>query len=89
MLIELLKNNGKRTVTEIAKAFVNRDPTQVEYYSSVVKNMVGKVLTKNRGITYKDGETYHLSGVNDLSADQREELIQLCQRRLEGYGPNR
>ncbi|MCF8158777.1 MAG: hypothetical protein K9J22_05400 [Burkholderiaceae bacterium] len=44
MLIELLKNNCKRTVTDIAKAFVNRDPTQVEYYSSVVKNMVGKVL---------------------------------------------
>lgn len=89
MLIELLKNNGKRTVTDIAKAFVNRDPTQVEYYSSVVKNMVGKVLTKNRGITYKEGETYHLSGIRDLSADQREELIQLCQRRLEGYEAKR
>ena len=60
MLIELLKNNGKRTVTDIAKAFVNRDPTQVEYYSNIVKNMVGKVLTNNRGVTYKDGDTYHL-----------------------------
>ena len=89
MLIELLKNNGKRTVTDIAKAFVNRDPTQVEYYSNIVKNMVGKVLTKNRGITYKDGETYHLSGIHDLSADQRHELIQLCQQRLEGYEAKR
>lgn len=89
MLIELLQNNGKRTVTEIAKSFVNRDPTQVEYYSNVVKNMVGKVLTKNRGITYKEGETYHLSGIRDLSADQREDLIQLCQQRLQGYESNR
>jgi diadenosine tetraphosphate (Ap4A) HIT family hydrolase len=89
MLIELLKNNGKRTVTDIAKAFVNRDPTQVEYYSSVVKNMVGKVLTKNRGITYKEDETYYLSGIHDLNADQREELIQLCQQRLEGYEAKR
>ncbi len=89
MLIELLKNNGKRTVTEIAKSFVNRDPTQVEYYSNIVKNMVGKVLTKNRGITYKDGDTYHLSGIRDLSADQRDELIQLCQQRLEGYEAKR
>ena len=85
MLIELLKNNGKRTVTDIAKAFVNRDPTQVEYYSNVVKNMVGKVLTKNRGITYIEGDTYHLSGIRDLSEFEREELIQLCQQRLEGY----
>jgi ATP adenylyltransferase len=89
MLIELLQNNGKRTVTEIAKSFVNRDPTQVEYYSNVVKNMVGKVLTKNRGVTYKDGETYHLSGIHDLNADQREELVQLCQQRLEGYESKR
>jgi diadenosine tetraphosphate (Ap4A) HIT family hydrolase/5-methylcytosine-specific restriction endonuclease McrA len=89
MLIELLKNNGKRTVTDIAKAFVNRDPTQVEYYSNVVKNMVGKVLTKNRGINYKEGETYLLSGIHDLNTDQREELIQLCQRRLEGYEAKR
>jgi ATP adenylyltransferase len=89
MLIELLKNNGKRTVTEIAKSFVNRDPTQVEYYSNVVKNMVGKVLTKNRGITYKEDETYYLSGINELNADQREELIQLCQQRLDGYESKR
>ena len=89
MLIELLKNNGKRTVTEIAKAFVNRDPTQVEYYSNVVKNMVGKVLTKNRGITYIEGETYHLSGIRALSEFEREELIQLCQQRLDGYEAKR
>jgi diadenosine tetraphosphate (Ap4A) HIT family hydrolase len=89
MLIELLKNNGKRTVTEIAKAFVNRDPTQVEYYSNIVKNMVGKVLTNNRGVTYKDGETYHLTGIRDLNEYEREELIQLCQRRLEGYEAKR
>ena len=85
MLIELLQNNGCLTITEIAKAFVDRDPTQVEYYSNVVKNMVGKVLTKNRGITLKDGETYYLSGINELSEDQRRELIELCQHRLDGY----
>jgi diadenosine tetraphosphate (Ap4A) HIT family hydrolase/5-methylcytosine-specific restriction endonuclease McrA len=89
MLIELLKNNGKRSVTEIAKAFVNRDPTQVEYYSNIVKNMVGKVLTKNRGITYQDGETYHLSGINDLTHFEREDLIQVCEQRLESYESKR
>ncbi len=89
MLIELLKNNGKRTVSDIATAFVSRDPTQVEYYSNIVKNMVGKVLTNNRGITYKDGDTYYLTGVRDLSEFERNELIQLCQQRLEGYEAKR
>jgi diadenosine tetraphosphate (Ap4A) HIT family hydrolase/5-methylcytosine-specific restriction endonuclease McrA len=89
MLIELLRNNGKRTINEIARAFVKCDPTQVEYYSNVVKNMVGKVLTKNRGITYKDGETYHLSGIQDLTTEQRDDLIELCQKRLESYESKR
>ena len=51
MLIELLKNNGKASITQIAQAILNKDPTQLEYYSEIVKNMVGKVLTKNRSIT--------------------------------------
>ncbi len=89
MLIELLKNNGSRTTTEIAKAFVNRDPTQVEYYSNIVRNMVGRVLTKNRGITYKQGEIYHLLEINELSVDERKELIHLCQKRVEGYETKR
>lgn len=89
MLIELLKNNGKRTVTEIAKAFVNRDPTQVEYYSNIVKNMAGMFLTKNSGISYQDGDTYYLTGVRDLSEFEREDLIRLCQQRLEGYEAKR
>lgn len=32
MLIKLLKNNGKKTVTDIAKAFVNRDPMRKFIY---------------------------------------------------------
>ncbi len=89
MLIELLKHSGKRTVTEIAKAFVSRDPTQVEYYSNIIKNMVGRVLTKNRGITYTKDDTYFLSGFNELDQYQCEDLIKLCQQRLEGYEAKR
>ena len=51
MLMTLLKNKGKASVKEIAQSILNQDPTQIEYYSEIVKNMVGKVLTKNRGIT--------------------------------------
>ena len=54
MLIELLKNNGSASVNQIAQAILNKDPTQIEYFSLVVKNMVGKVLTKNRESTISD-----------------------------------
>ena len=30
MLIELLKNNGSASVSQIAQAILNKDPTQIE-----------------------------------------------------------
>ena len=47
------------------------------------------MLTKNRGITYIEGDTYHLSGIRNLNEFEREELIKLCQQRLEGYEAKR
>ena len=89
MLKVLLESGGAATTEDVARALLSYDRSQIEYYEIRAKNMVGKVLTKNRGITYKEGETYHLSGVHDLNPDQREELIQLCQQRLEGYEAKR
>ena len=54
MLMELLDEEGSTSVNEIAKALLGYDTSQVEYYEHITKNMVGKVLTKNRGITQKD-----------------------------------
>ena len=33
MLIEILRNGGKASVEQIARAILERDPTQIEYYS--------------------------------------------------------
>ncbi len=82
MLLELLANSGKVSTRAIAQAILNRDPTQIEYFSSVVKNMVGRVLTKNRGVTSKDGENYHLLGFQELSPTQIQFLIELCHNRI-------
>ena len=60
MLVEILKKGGYASTEQIAKSILNHDPTQVDYYKEVVKNMVGKVLTSNRGITSKTGDTYSL-----------------------------
>jgi diadenosine tetraphosphate (Ap4A) HIT family hydrolase/5-methylcytosine-specific restriction endonuclease McrA len=89
MLMELLAHDGNRTVTDVATSILNRDPTQLEYYSQIVKNMVGKVLTRNRGITEKHGDTYHLTGIEDLVESERQELIGLCLQRLSAYENSR
>ena len=89
MLIELLKNNGSASVNQIAQAILNKDPTQIEYFSLVVKNMVGKVLTKNRGITEKHKDTYTLIGSDELTADQVKSLIDLCQQKIDEFEQKR
>jgi len=89
MLIELLKNNGEASVKQIAQAILDKDPTQIEYFSEIVKNMVGKVLTKNRGITEKDGNTYKLIGSQELTSDERLELISLCEKKIQDFESQR
>ena len=89
MLIELLRNNGSASVNQIAQAILNKDPTQIEYFSLVVKNMVGKVLTKNRGITEKHKDTYTLIGSDELTTDQVKSLIDLCQQKIDEFEQKR
>jgi hypothetical protein len=57
MVKELLEKGGSSKTADIAQAILSHDPTQIEYYSHVVKNMVGRVLTKNLGITTKDADS--------------------------------
>jgi diadenosine tetraphosphate (Ap4A) HIT family hydrolase len=89
MLIELLKHNGQASVEQIAQAILNRDPTQIEYYSEIVKNMVGRVLTKNRGITDKEGNQYKLKDANELNGEQVLELINLLEDKIREYEAKR
>ena len=89
MLIELLRNNGSANVEQIAQAILDRDPTQIEYFSRIVKAMPGHVLTKNRGITEQEGSQYTLKGASELLPGQAEELIKLCMNRIEDFEEKR
>lgn len=53
MVKTLLERSGEASVTEIAEALLSYDTSQVEYYELRVKNMVGEVLTNNRGVIPK------------------------------------
>ncbi len=89
MLMELLKNDGQASVTKIAQALLDKDPTQIDYFTEIVKNMVGKVLTKNRGITEKSGDTYKLIFSELLTDEQITALIELCQSKITEFEAKR
>ena len=82
MLMELLRNKGTATTREIAKALLGQDKSQVEYYEHITKNMVGKVLTKSRGVTSRDKatDTYSLIGFESLTNDEIATLVEACEQ---------
>ncbi len=88
MLIELLKYGGQATEQQIARVLLTLDPTQQKYYENKVRNMVGKVLKEN-GITTRDKAVHHLLDFDQLTSDQVEELIRLCESKLESEAAKR
>jgi len=85
MLMELLCRNGSASTSQIAKALLSRDASQVEYYEHITKNMVGKVLTKNRGITSKDKNQYSLTGFEQLNEQEKSQLTELCESKIDEF----
>src|SRR4051812_3347729 len=76
MLREILRRNGVATIRDVARALVLEDRSQIEYYEQITKNMVGRVLTHNRGITERDGNIYRLKDFSQLSRPEADALIQ-------------
>ena len=85
MLRVLLENDGQASRSEIAKAFLAEDRSQIEYYETIVRNMPGRVLGRH-GIVERVGRDYRLADdFADLAPDQRERLIEACNERLADY----
>ena len=85
MMIELLRSNGRASVTQIAKALLGYDVSQIEYYENVTKNMVGKVLTRSRGLTEKSGQTYELKDFGSLTDEQVNDLVARCLSKIDSF----
>jgi ATP adenylyltransferase len=84
MLRTLLTERGKANRLSIARALLNEDRSQLEYYSEITRDMVGRVLS-NRGIVTRDGQTYELLGYELLTVEQVQRLTAACERRLAEY----
>ena len=85
MLMTLLQNQGRSSVEQIAKEFLIRDQSQIEYYSQITKSMPGRVLGKNHDLVEKKGSDYLLNGFDTLTPIQIDELVNACQVRLDDY----
>lgn len=84
MLLTLLQHGGQCSETEIAKAISMHDPTQIEYYEAITRNMVGRVLTRH-GVVKRDGKRFSLLSAQALSNEQRNELRRLLMAKLDQY----
>jgi ATP adenylyltransferase len=73
MLRLLPERNGRASVRDVACALLNEDRSQLEYYSEITKNMVGRVLT-NRAVVKREGGDYELLDYAKLTAEQVQEL---------------
>jgi hypothetical protein len=84
MLMALLRNRGKAHEREIAQTLLAHDKSQIEYYTEITNNMVGRVL-RNHEIVARDRQrkTYELVGYDDLTEKQKAELISACEARLQ------
>ncbi len=84
MLMTLLRRGGESPAEESARAILSHDQSQVEYYEAVTNNVVGRVLSSH-GVVEKDGRSYRLAGYDRLNPSQVEELIRLCEGKLQEY----
>jgi diadenosine tetraphosphate (Ap4A) HIT family hydrolase/5-methylcytosine-specific restriction endonuclease McrA len=85
MIRELLRRGGTASAEVIARALLAEDRAQVDYYRLIVRNMVGRVLTKNRGIVARDQDSYQLDGFETLSPAEVSELEAVCEQRIASY----
>jgi len=88
MLIALLQHRGKCSQEEIARFLLAHDQSQIEYYTRITNNMVGRVLRRH-GIVQKERKEYSLVGFEELSEEEIEDLIGRCQRKRDEYVESR
>jgi diadenosine tetraphosphate (Ap4A) HIT family hydrolase/5-methylcytosine-specific restriction endonuclease McrA len=85
MLRQLLISGGAASRESIARAILEHDPSQVEYYEQVVQNMVGRVLTSKDDLVRRDGREYELVAAPNLRQEEREDLIAICDEQIARY----
>lgn len=82
----LLENKGVCHQSVIAKALLLQDPSQVEYYTKITNDMVGRVLRKHK-IIERDAATkeYSMLAFGGLSDEEASTLINACEQKISEF----
>lgn len=83
MIKTLLQREGRARTEDIARAFLNADTSQLEYYKAITKRWPHQTLKKH-GIVSYSREEYTLL-LNDITRKERESLIDLCELRIQEF----
>jgi ATP adenylyltransferase len=85
MIKALLETKEHRaSVEEIAAQFLINDEPQLEYYKYITKVMPGRVLRSHNIVSYA-GDEFALTVKDRLSQEQINDLIRLCDTKIEEY----
>jgi ATP adenylyltransferase len=88
MLLRVLRQGGEATKEDIAKEFVLRDQSQIDFYrKKTVKQMPGDRLVKAGLLNYdQENETYSLAdAMAQLSDKEQEEVELILEQRIADY----
>lgn len=86
MLMTLLDKGGRCHEREIASSLLAHDESQIEYYTQIINNKVGRVLRSHEMVERDSNEkTYQLLGYEELTPEQKSALIDLCKKRLNAF----
>jgi diadenosine tetraphosphate (Ap4A) HIT family hydrolase/5-methylcytosine-specific restriction endonuclease McrA len=88
MLKALLESGGRTSTTTIAKAILDHDESQIEYYERIIGNMVGRVL-RSHGQVKKEGSDYVLCLDEKLTESETTHLVEICRQKLAEYEARR
>ena len=85
MIKTLIQSNGKANAQKIAKEILKKDQSQIDYYTEQTRNMVGKVLRKNKVVQYnKETKNFELD-LSNLSEKNQSKIIEICDEKIAKY----
>jgi diadenosine tetraphosphate (Ap4A) HIT family hydrolase len=87
MLMTLLEHHGTTDKETIARAILNYDQSQVDYYKNIVSQQPGRVLKGHQIVTPgpRGSGRYQLNGFDNLSTEEIQQLLHLCETKLTQY----
>ena len=83
MIKTLIQLNGKATPQKIAKSFLAKDQSQIDYYTEITKIMPGKVLRKHKVVDYSEGN--FKMDLSKLTREEKDILIETCDKKIAEY----